>query len=63
MRKGMTFAALFAVAGLFALTGCGEKSTGDKLDDAMDHAADQADDAGDAANDAADDATKALEEK
>ena len=63
MRKGITFAALFAAAGLFALTGCGEKSTGDKVDEAMEDAGDQADDASDAAEDAADDAKKALEGK
>ncbi len=66
MRKGITFAALFAAAGLFALTGCGEKSTGDKVDDAVEDAGDHgdhADDASEAVDHAADDAKKALEGK
>ena len=33
MRKGSTLAALVAVMGLFALTGCGEKTTEDQADD------------------------------
>ena len=54
MRKGTTLATLVAVAGLFALTGCGEKSAGEKLDDAVDDAGDAVEDAGDAAKDALD---------
>jgi len=56
MRKGTTIATLVALTGLFALAGCGEKTTEDKIDDAVE-------DAGDAAEDAGDAATEALEGK
>ena len=52
MRKGTTIATLVALTGIFVLAGCGEKTTGEKFDDAADKAADKADDAKDAANEA-----------
>ena len=52
MRKGTTIATLVALTGIFALAGCGEKTAGEKLDDAVEDAGDQADDAKDAANEA-----------
>lgn len=63
MRKGTTVATLFAVFGLMTLAGCGEKSSGEKMDDAMEQMQDDAEDAGDAAKDAAEDMQKDLEGK
>jgi len=52
MRKGTTIATLVALTGLFALAGCGEKTAGEKIDDAVEDAGDAAEDAGDAAKEA-----------
>jgi len=62
MLKGSTLAALVAVMGLFALTGCGEKTTQDKADDAADQMKDAAEDAADDAGDAAEDAGDAMKD-
>lgn len=62
MRKGSTLAALVAVMGLFALTGCGEKTTGEKADDAADQMKDAADDAAEDAGEAAEDAGDAMKD-
>ncbi len=56
MRKGTTIATLVALAGIFTLAGCGEKTNDEKAEDAVE-------DAQDAGDDAAGDAKKALEGK
>lgn len=55
MTKKALAVTVFAAMGLFTLAGCGEKTTGEKVDDAMDKAADKADDAKDDAKKAIDD--------
>ena len=62
MRKGTVAIALMAAFGMFALTGCGEKTSGEKADDAMEKAGDDADEAAGDMDKAADDAKKAVDE-
>ena len=40
MRKGTTLAAFTAALGLFVLTGCGEESTEDQMNEAAEEAGD-----------------------